>query len=710
MLNFYQKRTLSNTIRLMTILYMLCICQLAIAQTKNFQGVVKDAKGNTLPGVTILETGTSNGVSTNIDGIFEIKLRPGSTLTVSYIGYITRTIPTNDKTTFLNIILEEDVFQLDDVVVVGYGSMKKGEVTSAITSVKKDDFLAGMVKSPEQLLQGKVAGLQLSNYTGDPVLGLEMTIRGVNSLSGNTSPLIVIDGIPGGSLTAISSEDIESIDVLKDGSAAAIYGTRGTNGVIVITTNRAKATKLSMEYNGSISFETFAKHADMLTANDYRRLTDDPDFPGIQDEGTTTDWVDAISRTAISHNHFLSLKGGSAESNYVASIDYRKREGVIRHTDRESITAKIGLNHNMFNNKLRFQFNINDSYVTQQRAWYAAYLNALLENPTRPIYDENGNYTEYKVNNRTNELYNVGGTDLGIVWELQPGHYGFFFGDTFGSDFYPNFVNPGPNGSNWRSNVLLFSDDQDLSDGLTINGAAMDESGKNAREICYGGKDGSGNGDWTSIPTAAIRANGIDYVHYMNIRNWAGWITNFSSLYKSSDNGITWTRCQNVKFGSTSNFGQVSYFKKDGYIYMVGTITGRDNKPHLARFLEENIENQTEYEFWNGSGWIKGNETAATPLFNDISGELSIAYHPEFKKWILLYFNSTRYDISFRTADHIIGEWSKPQKLVDGWQYSQLYGSYIHPISLKGNILYFIMSMWLPYNTYLMSAELKCNL
>lgn len=395
---------------------MLCICQLAIAQTKNFQGVVKDAKGNTLPGVTILETGTSNGVSTNIDGIFEIKLRPGSTLTVSYIGYITRTIPTNDKTTFLNIILEEDVFQLDDVVVVGYGSMKKGEVTSAITSVKKDDFLAGMVKSPEQLLQGKVAGLQLSNYTGDPVLGLEMTIRGVNSLSGNTSPLIVIDGIPGGSLTAISSEDIESIDVLKDGSAAAIYGTRGTNGVIVITTNRAKATKLSMEYNGSISFETFAKHADMLTANDYRRLTDDPDFPGIQDEGTTTDWVDAISRTAISHNHFLSLKGGSAESNYVASIDYRKREGVIRHTDRESITAKIGLNHNMFNNKLRFQFNINDSYVTQQRAWYAAYLNALLENPTRPIYDENGNYTEYKVNLKPynpvamiNEEYDVEG-------------------------------------------------------------------------------------------------------------------------------------------------------------------------------------------------------------------------------------------------------------------------------------------------------------
>ena len=401
MLNSNRNRILSGTTRLLLLACLLCACQWAVAQTSQnllFRGVVKDVNGDTLPGVTLMEPGTTNGVATDADGRFEIRVKPGNKITVSCIGYLTQTFQTAADKTELTIVLQEDVVKLEDVVVVGYGSMKKGEVTSAITSVKKDNFLAGMVKSPEQLLQGKVAGLQLSNYTGDPVLGLEMTIRGVNSLSGNTSPLIVIDGIPGGSMTAISSEDIESIDVLKDGSAAAIYGTRGTNGVIVITTNRAKATKLSLEYNGSMSFETISKHADMLTADDYRRLKDDPDFPGIQDEGTTTDWVDAISRTAVSHNHFLSLKGGDAQSNYVASVDYRRREGVIRNTDREAITAKIGLNHNMFNNKLRFQFNINDSYVTQQRAWYAAYLNALLENPTRPIYDENGNYTEYKVN------------------------------------------------------------------------------------------------------------------------------------------------------------------------------------------------------------------------------------------------------------------------------------------------------------------------
>ena len=146
---------------------------------------------------------------------------------------------------------------------------------------------------------------------------------------------------------------------------------------------------------------------------------------------------------------------------------------------------------------------------------------------------------------------------MGIVWELQPGRYGLFFGDTFGSDFYPNFVNPDPYGGSWRSNVLLFSEDSDLSDGLVLYGAAMDETGNPARELCFGGKDGRRNGDRTSIPTAAIRANGTDYVHYMNIRNWAGWMTNYSSLYKSIDNGANWVRCQDVKFGSMSNFRQV---------------------------------------------------------------------------------------------------------------------------------------------------------
>ncbi len=367
-------------------------------QQKSISGKVTDSTRSPLPGVSVVVKGTTQGIITDANGNYSLSNVPGdATLVFSFVGMKSQEVPVSGESQ-INVVMKEETVGIEEVVAIGYGSMKRGEVTSAVASLGKEKFVKGMVKSPEQLLQGKVAGLQIANFSGDPVLGVEMTVRGVNSLSGSTSPLIVIDGIPGGSLTAISSEDIESIDVLKDGSAAAIYGTRGTNGVIIITTNRAKATAPTAEYNGSVSVETISKDANMLTASDYRNLKADPAFVGMMDEGTDTDWVNAISRTAISQNHFLTLRGGTNQSSYIASIDYRDRKGVINKTDRESITAKLGINHNMLDNKLRFQLNINDSYVTQQRAWYAAYLHALLQNPTRPIYDENGNYTEYKMN------------------------------------------------------------------------------------------------------------------------------------------------------------------------------------------------------------------------------------------------------------------------------------------------------------------------
>ena len=309
--------------------------------------------------------------------------------------------------------------------------------------------------------------------------------------------------------------------------------------------------------------------------------------------------------------------------------------------------------------------------------------------------------------NNTAQKWNVGGTDLGIIWEMNPGKYGIFFGDTFGRDFSPNSAAPGPNGGSWRSNVLAFSDDNDLEDGLTFNSMAVDASG-NAREIIYGGKDASGNGDWTSIPTAAIRANNIDYVHYFNIKNWTGWITNYSGMYKSIDNGQTWAKCENVRFSSNSNFGQGGYFKKDGYMYMIGTQTGRDSNARLARFKEQHIEDQANYEFWNGltKQWLKGDEEQATNIFNDKVGELSFIYNQKHNKWIIAYFNADRYNITMRTATEITGSWSEPYELASGTEYAQLYGSYFHPLSVDGDSLYFLMSMWLPYNVFLMTAEL----
>lgn len=314
---------------------------------------------------------------------------------------------------------------------------------------------------------------------------------------------------------------------------------------------------------------------------------------------------------------------------------------------------------------------------------------------------------KYTLNNRTDLKYNVGATDLGIVWEMAANKFGIFFGDTYGADFKPNYLAPGPNGSAWRSNVVLFSSDTDLSNGITIDGASTD--GVQAKEICFSAHNTSGSGDFTSIPTAAIHADGADYVHYMNIKTWDGWVTNYSSLYKSTDGGDNWERVNSVNFSGESNFGQCGYYNDDGTIYMMGTKSGRDDIPYLARFKENDIENPDKYEFWNGFGWVYGKESAAAPLFNDKVGELSFSYLPELRKWVLLYFNGPRYEISFRYADNPTGPWSEPAQVAGGREWPQLYGSFIHPLSKKGTTLYFIMSMWLPYNTYLMSIDLKAS-
>lgn len=309
--------------------------------------------------------------------------------------------------------------------------------------------------------------------------------------------------------------------------------------------------------------------------------------------------------------------------------------------------------------------------------------------------------------NNTAGKWNVGGTDLGIIWEMEPQTYGIFFGDTFGQDFVPNAGNPGPNGGSWRSNVLAFSADNQLDDGLTFSSMATDNAG-NARELVPGGKDQSGNGNLTSIPSAAIRANGADYVHYFNIKNWTGWITNYSGLYKSVDKGQTWKKCETVVFPANSHFGMAGYFKKDGYVYMIGTHAGRNNPAYLARFKEADIENPGQYEYWNSASgnWIAGDESNASIIINDKVGELSFIYNTPHKKWIIAYFNETRYNITMRTAENITGPWSGPYELASGNQYAQLYGSYFHPLSASGDNLYFLMSMWMPYNVFLMKAEL----
>lgn len=311
--------------------------------------------------------------------------------------------------------------------------------------------------------------------------------------------------------------------------------------------------------------------------------------------------------------------------------------------------------------------------------------------------------------NRTATDWNVGGTDLGIIWEIKPGTYGLFFGDTYGNDFRPNQQNPGPNGSTWRSNVLALSNDNVLDDGLEIHSMIQDSLGQ-AKEIIPSDKDSSGKGNWTSIPTSAVSINGVQYVHYFNMRDWNGWQLNYSGIYKSVDDGLHWQEC-NLRFASNSYFAQVGYCKKDGYVYIIGTPSGRSGNARLARVQESKFEDLSAYEYWNGKAqkWDGESEKNATPLFEDKVGELSLIYNVTHKRWILAYFNQDRYNITLRHAEHITGPWSSPIELVNGKEYPQLYGSFFHPLSSHGDNLYFTMSMWFPYNVFLMKVTLSNN-
>ncbi len=242
-------------------------------------------------------------------------------------------------------------------MVVGYGTQRKTEVTSAITHVKAEDFVQGSVKDAAQLLQGKVAGLTIGTPSGDPSASSQILLRGMTTLFTSTQPLILIDGIPGG-LNTVAPEDIESIDVLKDGSAAAIYGTRGTNGVILITTKKPNGTiEPTLNYNSYVSTQSFVNVPKMLTAEQYRfRLAQGS--AGFQDGGSSTDWVKEITRNKpLSHSHQITLKGGNTKTNYLATLAYRNLLGMIITSESRMINSRVDVNHNMLNDKLKLNIN-----------------------------------------------------------------------------------------------------------------------------------------------------------------------------------------------------------------------------------------------------------------------------------------------------------------------------------------------------------------
>ena len=366
-----------------------------VLQQKAISGKVVDSKGESIIGANVMEKGTSNGTITDFDGNFSLNVSAKSVLQISYIGYKTQEIPVSQLKAGAVITLKEDTEVMDEVVVIGYGTQRKGDVTSAIASVKAEDFTVGKVGDAADLIKGKVAGLSIAKGSGDPNATSAIRLRGVISVNGSTTPLILIDGVEG-DLSTVAPENIEAIDVLKDASAAAIYGTRGANGVILITTKTGKReAHTTASYSGYVSASQFGKKLDFMTADDVRAGK-----TNFTDKGYDTDWLDAISRTGFTHNHNFNITGGTKQTTYSADFTYRKEDGVIMNTYAEDIRMRFDVSHWMFNDMLKVNLNMVKKWHKNSATNATAtdqsniYRQAIARNPTAPIYNEDGTYNE----------------------------------------------------------------------------------------------------------------------------------------------------------------------------------------------------------------------------------------------------------------------------------------------------------------------------
>jgi TonB-linked SusC/RagA family outer membrane protein len=367
----------------------------SMQQTNIVTGTVKDKSGEPVTGANVVEKGTTNGTSTDMDGNFSFPVRgTQSVLVISYVGFVPQEIPVGRNRTF-NVILEEDARIIDEIVVIGYGTQRKGDITSAISSVKAEDFLSGKIQDAAELIKGKVAGLSITKSSGNPNASSSIKLRGISTLNGDFAPLVLVDGIPG-DLTAVAPENIESIDVLKDASAAAIYGTRGANGVIIITTKSGKREQsVRAVYSSFVSTSDFLKKAEFMGPDDIRAGK-----TAFSDDGYDTDWLKAVTQKGFAQNHSISIDGGVKSLAYSANVAYRYEEGTIKKTDKKELRLQLNLTQYLLNDMLKINLNILKGLHTNTNSNSTSddqtniYRQALIHNPTSPIYNEDGTYYE----------------------------------------------------------------------------------------------------------------------------------------------------------------------------------------------------------------------------------------------------------------------------------------------------------------------------
>lgn len=397
---------------------------------ETISGNVTDQNGSVIEGakVTVVETGDT--VSTDASGNFSVSASIGQTLSISYDGYGTQIVKISSTSVSVKLESKKESTSIEEVTLVGYGSQKKSDLTGAVSQLKAENFKEGMNISVDNLMQGKIAGVRIVQSSGEPGAGVNVSIRGIGSIRSGSTPLFVVDGIPLNNdpvsaqspnvglgntsaknpLNFLNTSDIESITVLKDASAAAIYGARGSNGVVLVTTKRGKKGEPMFTYDTYLGFSSVIKKLDLMTADEYRAAGIDKSY----DHGGNTDWQDEIYRNAVSSNHSVSFSKATETGNYFASLSHMDQDGIVLNSSFKRTTARLNAEESFFDNKrLKVKLNLTASDIRETGVPNGGnagsdgqlIIHALMANPTRSVYDQNGNYTNFNMNAHYNPLY-----------------------------------------------------------------------------------------------------------------------------------------------------------------------------------------------------------------------------------------------------------------------------------------------------------------
>lgn len=381
-------------VAILSVLMFFCMTA-AYAQSGSVKGKVLDELGEPIIGANIVEKGTTNGTITDMDGNYTLSVNDmkKAILQFSFIGYNTMEEGVKGRKS-VEVKLAPSVVNLGEVVAIGYGTQTRKEITGSVANVSEENFNKGVNRDASDLLQGKVAGLQITSGSGDVTRSSQIRLRGTSTLQNDQGPMIVIDGVPGGDMSTVSPSDIESISVLKDASSAAIYGSRAAGGVILITTKRGSGSRTQINYDGYVTMDKVANKPDMLNASEWREVNKQlgNDISEFDKYNADTDWFGALLRTGVSQNHSLSLSGGGSKNNYRASYTYLDRKGIARDNWMKRHSFRFQFQQRAINDRLRIGLT-GAATLTDMQATFADYFIAAYNNaPVVPVYNEDGSY------------------------------------------------------------------------------------------------------------------------------------------------------------------------------------------------------------------------------------------------------------------------------------------------------------------------------